>query len=105
MCVTFVIFKRSQHTLFLRLHPSILSTAITITTRLHQYGLRNIWINSVLNAGMKSVIVLGCTLHYYSTTQTQVHTCKHIILEYLEDFSHSKCESSEITQACFARES
>ena len=39
----------------------------------------------------------------YGTALTQVYTHEHITLEYLEDCSHSKCESSEITRASFAR--
>ena len=38
----------------------------------------------------------------YGTALTQVYTREHITLEYLEDYSHSKCESSKITQATFA---
>ena len=34
----------------------------------------------------------------YSTTGMQVYTRERIALEYLEDYSHLKCELSEITR-------
>ena len=66
----YTLFFWQVNTLFLRPRPSILLMVATVTT-IYVGLICNsiiciIRINSAYNTGMKTVIVIGCALHYYN---------------------------------------